>query len=134
MAHPENELPPPTDAAREIAALRKQVLDCEFDNTLLRKEREHSDAVAARALARADAFRFDLEDAAAQLAQVTNQWQQAEAHNTELQGVLAAVRTWAQDVQTAAITRLAQGSPDPRAWQARLDAAKAVWALVKPVV
>jgi hypothetical protein len=73
-------------------------------------------------------------DVAREIAALRKQVEECESHNTELQGVLAAVRTWAQDAQRAAINRLAQGSPDPRYWQCQLDAAKAVWALVKPVV
>ena len=55
-------------------------------------------------------------------------------HNTELLGVLSAVRQWAATAHRAAINRLAQGSPDPRYWQGQLDAAQAVETLVKAIV
>jgi hypothetical protein len=41
---------------------------------------------------------------------------------------------WATAAHKAAVNRLAQGSPDPRYWQGQLDAAAAVWEIVKPAV
>ena len=73
-------------------------------------------------------------DAAREIAALQRQVAEAEDHNTELAGVVAEVRVWAQAAERAAINRLAQGTPDPRYWQGQADAARAVWQIVKPVV
>ena len=73
-------------------------------------------------------------DAAREIAALRRQVAEAEDHNSELLGVLSAVRTWADGAERAAINRLAQGTPDPRYWQGQLEAAKAVGQIVKPVV
>jgi hypothetical protein len=88
---------------------------------------------AVRSL-RVPALQAAYEQAESDRVRVTEQWQQAEAHNNDVNADLAAVRTWATDAHKAAINRLAQGSPDPRYWQGQLDAAKAAWEIVKPVV
>ncbi len=75
-----------------------------------------------------------LAEVQAELARVTEQWQQAEAHNNDVCADLVAVRQWAATAHRAAINRLAQGSPDPRYWQGQLDAAQAVETLVKAIV
>jgi mannose/cellobiose epimerase-like protein (N-acyl-D-glucosamine 2-epimerase family) len=73
-------------------------------------------------------------DVAREIAALRKQVEECESHNTEVQGVVAQVRIWAQAAERAAITRLAQGTPDPRYWQGQADAAKAVWEIVKPAV
>ena len=73
-------------------------------------------------------------DAAREIAAMRRQVAEAEDHNSELLGVLSAVRQWADGAHRAAINRLAQGSPDPRYWQGQLDAAQAVEKLVKAIV
>ena len=73
-------------------------------------------------------------DAAREIAALRRQVAEAEDHNSELLGVLSAVRQWADGAHRAAINRLAQGTPDPRYWQGQLDAAQAVGDLVKSVV
>jgi hypothetical protein len=73
-------------------------------------------------------------DAARERDALRRQIEECEDHNSELLGVLSAVRQWAATAHRAAINRLAQGSPDPRYWQGQLDAAQAVETLVKPAV
>jgi hypothetical protein len=73
-------------------------------------------------------------DAAREIAALRRQVAEAEDHNSELLGVLSAVRTWADGAERAAINRLAQGTPDPRYWQGQAEAAQAVGDLVKSVV
>jgi hypothetical protein len=73
-------------------------------------------------------------DVARTVTALRTQVEECEDHNTELQAVIAAVRMWATAAHKAAVNRLAQGSPDPRYWQGQLDAAAAVWEIVKPAV
>lgn len=105
----ENNLPPHTDAA-------------------------HHDPAAGTGLRLGGDAAREIAALRAELARVTEQWRQAEAHNNDVNADLAAVRRWAADVHKAAISRLAQGSPDPRYWQGQLDAVQAVEKIVKPIV
>lgn len=70
-------------------------------------------------------------DAAREIAALRKQVQECEDHNTELQGVVAAVRQAAAAGQQGAKTRYAQtGNPD---WLLRGQVWDEVWALVKPI-
>ena len=118
---PENNLPPHTDAAhrdpaagtglrlggdwaRERAAYQAHIAACEQENTELK----------------------------AKLAQVHEQWQQAEAHNNDVNADLARVRAWCQENARAARNRAAQtGDGD---WLIRERVISEVWELVKPPV
>ena len=69
----------------------------------------------------------------AEIVALREQVRQLTDHNSELLGVLAAVRRWAEDGQRLADNRLAQGTMDPVRWQTQQRLCAVLWEIVKPV-
>ena len=166
----ENELPHYTgDAAhaleaarREIAALRKQVQECEFDVAVLRAIVTQYDRIGLQLhpaewqeiahlattapllpegvtlpanftqLAGVRALQTAYEHAQAEIRRIQEQWDQAEAHNNDLREQLAAICAWCQANARAARNRAAQTGDGD--WRVRERVVSEVWELVKPVV
>ena len=73
-----------------------------------------------------------LEAARLTIKAMQRQVQECEDHNTELLGVIEAVRAWCEANAKAARTRAAQTGDDD--WRVRQRVISEVWELVKPIV